>query len=292
MPAGHVAKPGKSTPLPVGRQAAQEKGAVPAAAASPFDAAGVAASSPFDVGEAEGKRKAAREPAQEALHTEKTRYFVITSNTSENVVKSIRTNLWATQRKNEQKLDEAFKTASAVILVFSVNRSDAFQGYARMRSLVGRPKSRGSDPFNGFGRLFDVEWLRLHDLPYHEVQFSRDGQELSNSCGRKLCGLIDRHIDDPDSFPAPRRPEASGQAWQPPLQSPQLPASGRDSSSGSEGHKSKRKRRRERKYRHAPHPLEDGFDKQVEFFLSLDYEDYVEWWQRFGAVSPGPAPLP
>ncbi|CAK0895797.1 unnamed protein product, partial [Prorocentrum cordatum] len=193
------------------------------------------------------------------VHTDDAKYFVITSNTKENVVKSLKHSLWATQRKNEQRLDEAFRTASAVVLVFSVNRTDAFQGYACMRSPVGKPRVRSADPFNGFGRLFDVEWLRLHDLPFGEVDnlrnplngdrrkpdllaagsparisrhprgpprshgpaallllhgglgtraapsrpvtFSRDGQELANDVGRRLCGLIDRHVTDPDSFP-------------------------------------------------------------------------------------------
>lgn len=270
------------------------------------------------------------------MHTDKGRYFVITSNTKENVVKSVRHSLWATQRKNEQRLDEAFRTASAVILVFSVNRSDAFQGYAQMRSPIGRPRSRGVDPFNGFGRLFDIEWLRLHDLPFREVeslrnplngdrpvQFWRDGQELANSTGRRLCGLIDRHIDDPESFPPPedsqRMRAPPGQPGQGPPAVPGAnatsmgaapqgmyglptapflpPGSGISrrpcsrSSSGSSGRHRKR-RKRERKSRRAPHPLEDSFEEQIKFFLSLDYDGYVAWWNRFGAVSAGPTPPP
>lgn len=247
------------------------------------------------------------------LHTDRTRYFVITSNTKENVVKSVRYSLWATQKKNERALDEAFQTAPAVILVFSVNRSDAFQGYALMRSPIGRPQSRSRDPFNGFGRLFDIEWLRLHDLPYREVkdvrnplnmdrpvQFSRDGQELSNTAGRRLCGLIDRHIDDPDSFPKPEAQPTSTPA-PPEVQLPQLysldhgpasipPAVSRSSRSRSRSRG--RRRKREKKYRRAPHPLEATFDEQVDFFLSLDFDDYVEWFRRFAAFSPGPTPPP
>lgn len=276
------------------------------------------------------------------MHDERARYFVITSNTKENVVQSVRHGLWATQRKNEQRLDEAFRTSPTVILVFSVNRSDAFQGYARMRSPIGRPRFRGIDPFNGFGRLFDVEWLRLHDLHYREVealrnplngdrpvQFSRDGQELTNSVGRQLCGLIDRHIDEPDSFRAtqPRVQQPRGPSpirmqppqGQPPVQSTngtaasspaaysslaaaQVPVTGRStakirqssssnsSSLDSAGNRKRRRKRRreERKHRHAPHPLTADLDKQLDFFLSLDYEDYVKWWKRFGTVNPGP----
>jgi len=177
-----------------------------------------------------------------------------------------------------------------------------------MRSRTGRAKFRGQDPFHGFGRLFDIEWLRLHDLRYEEVQHlrnplfddgpvhrSRDGQELANITGRKLCGLIDKHINEPEKFaaqPPPwQAPAPTGWPGAGPQGSHAFPgAKSRDDSSGSEGRR--RKRRRDRKYRHAPHALEDGFDKQVAYFLSLDYEEYMEWWKRYGAVSPGPTQPP
>eukprot|EP00434_Breviolum_minutum_P001406 symbB.v1.2.001236.t1/scaffold63.1/size477159/7 len=89
---------------------------------------------------------------------------------------------------------------------------------------------------------------------------ARDGQEIEKGVGRKVCSIIDKHIDDPESFP-------QVQTW----------------------HLSETKRR---KSHHAPHPLEDGFDKQVDFFLNMQYEDYVEWWKHYGASSPGPAPPP
>jgi len=275
------------------------------------------------------------QPAPPSVHTEHARYFVITSNTKENVVKSVRHGLWATQRKNEQRLDEAYRTAPAVILIFSVNRSDAFQGYACMRSPIGKPRSRSIDPFNGFGRLFDVEWLRLHDLPYHEVeslrnplncdrpvQFSRDGQELTNDVGRRLSGIIDRHIDNPGSFPQrppPGRPGCGGCGAAPQMQPlsgappgfgagegppapygamppPQAAAArprGSSSGSGSEdGRRHRKRRRRDRKHRHPPHPLVADFDEQLEFFLDMDYEDYIEWFRRYGGGNPGPTPPP
>jgi len=143
-----------------------------------------------------------------------TRFYVITSNVGDNVVKSVQHNVWATQRKNEQKLNDAFRSSRCVILLFSVNKSGAFQGYARMRSLTGRASCR-SDPFNGFGRIFDVEWLRLHDVEFADLQhvrnqlddnrqvgFSRDGAELAHACGEELCRIIDMLVyrEDPKSF--------------------------------------------------------------------------------------------
>lgn len=42
------------------------------------------------------------------------------------------------QKHNEEKLNEAFRTAPGVFLFFSVNMSGHFQGYARMASPVSR----------------------------------------------------------------------------------------------------------------------------------------------------------
>jgi len=153
-------------------------------------------------------------PRSTLLEDPKTRFFVITSNIGENVVRSVEHNVWATQRKNEPKLSDAYRTSPAVILIFSVNKSGAFQGYARMRSLTGKSTCR-TDPFHGFGRLFDVDWLRLHDLEVSEVQhlrnplddnrqvaFSRDGQELAHDVGAEVCRLIDIrvHNEDPEGY--------------------------------------------------------------------------------------------
>lgn len=43
--------------------------------------------------------------------------------------------LWLLQRHNEQKLQEAFERSKDVFLIFSVNMSGHFQGYARMVSV-------------------------------------------------------------------------------------------------------------------------------------------------------------
>lgn len=44
--------------------------------------------------------------------------------------------VWATQAHNEVKLSEAFGTCDDVLLIFSVNGSGQFQGYARMAGPV------------------------------------------------------------------------------------------------------------------------------------------------------------
>lgn len=182
----------------------------------------------------------------ELLQDKRTKFFVITSNNGENVVKSVQYSVWATQRKNEQKLNDFYRTSRAVILIFSVNKSGAFQGYARMRSFTGKTRCE-KDPFNGFGKLFDVEWLRLTDLEVREVQhlrnvlddnrqvgFSRDGQELAHEVGAELCRLVDIKVfrEDPAAFepvtddPVAHYPAGGGDLAQasPPQPLPALPA--------------------------------------------------------------------
>jgi hypothetical protein len=44
---------------------------------------------------------------------------------------SVEKGLWATQRHNEGVLDRAYRTAKDVYLIFGVNKSGEFYGYAR-----------------------------------------------------------------------------------------------------------------------------------------------------------------
>ncbi|KAH0643624.1 hypothetical protein KY289_034598 [Solanum tuberosum] len=115
-----------------------------------------------------------------------------------------------TQAMNEAILDEAFHNSSKVILIFSVNMSGYFQGYAQMISSVGLRRdqvwSQGNSGRNPWGRSFKVNWLRLYDLPfqrtlhlqnpwnqYKPVKISRDCQtwELPPDIGEALCELLD-----------------------------------------------------------------------------------------------------
>lgn len=57
----------------------------------------------------------------------KIRYFVVKSCNRENFELSVQQGVWATQRSNEAKLNEAFDSVENVILIFSVNRTRHFQ---------------------------------------------------------------------------------------------------------------------------------------------------------------------
>ncbi|XP_057545041.1 30-kDa cleavage and polyadenylation specificity factor 30 isoform X1 [Amaranthus tricolor] len=136
-----------------------------------------------------------------------TRYFIVKSCNRENLELSVQQGVWATQRSNEAKLNEAFDSVEHVILIFSVNRTRHFQGCAKMTSKIGETASGGNwKHAHGtahYGRNFSVKWLKLCELsfnktrhlrnPYNEnlpVKISRDCQELEPSVGEQLASLL------------------------------------------------------------------------------------------------------
>ncbi|KAI1793327.1 YT521-B-like domain-containing protein [Ganoderma leucocontextum] len=72
------------------------------------------------------------------------RYFILKSLTQFDLDLSVEKGLWATQRHNEGILDQAFRTSKEVYLIFSVNKSGEFYGYAKMVGPVMRGEARVS----------------------------------------------------------------------------------------------------------------------------------------------------
>ncbi|XP_054253200.1 3'-5' RNA helicase YTHDC2 [Indicator indicator] len=132
------------------------------------------------------------------------RYFIMKSSNLQNINISQQKGVWSTTASNERKLNRAFWTSSMVYLIFSVQGSGRFQGFARMASEIGCDKSQdwGSADFGG---VFKVEWIRKESIPFQfahhllnpwndnkKVQISRDGQELEPQVGEHLIQLWDR----------------------------------------------------------------------------------------------------
>ncbi|XP_039614869.1 3'-5' RNA helicase YTHDC2 [Polypterus senegalus] len=126
------------------------------------------------------------------------RYFIMKSSNLRNIEISQQKGIWSTTPSNELKLNHAFLESSIVFLVFSVQGSGHFQGYARMCSEISQERSQewGS---TGLGGVFKVEWIRKESLPFQhthqllnpwndnkKVQISRDGQELEPQVGAQL----------------------------------------------------------------------------------------------------------
>ncbi|AEO58923.1 hypothetical protein MYCTH_2306674 [Thermothelomyces thermophilus ATCC 42464] len=131
-----------------------------------------------------------------------TRFFILKSFNEENVRRCMEDCLWTTQIPNAEVLSKAFAECKNVILFFSVNKSKAFQGYARMMSAPSPDNPRPSfakgihwetsDPFR-------VRWLsktavdfwRIGHIknPYNDylpVLVGKDGQEIEEECGAAL----------------------------------------------------------------------------------------------------------
>nr|XP_046173076.1 3'-5' RNA helicase YTHDC2 isoform X1 [Oncorhynchus gorbuscha] len=132
------------------------------------------------------------------------RYFIMKSSNLRNIDISQQKGIWSTTPSNELKLNRAFLESSLVFLVFSVQGSGHFQGYARMTSVIGQERCQdwGS---TGLGGVFSVEWTRKESLPFQctqqllnpwndnkKVQISRDGQELEPQAGGQLLQLWER----------------------------------------------------------------------------------------------------
>ncbi|XP_061875352.1 3'-5' RNA helicase YTHDC2 isoform X2 [Colius striatus] len=133
------------------------------------------------------------------------RYFIMKSSNLQNIDISQQKGIWSTTPSNERKLNRAFWESRMVYLIFSVQGSGHFQGFARMASEIGCEKSQdwGSA---GLGGVFKVEWIRKESIPFQfahhllnpwndnkKVQISRDGQELETQVGEQLLQLWD-HI--------------------------------------------------------------------------------------------------
>lgn len=133
------------------------------------------------------------------------RYFIMKSSNIRNIEISQQKGIWSTTPSNETKLTKAFLENNLIILVFSVQGSGHFQGYARMTSAISQESCQDWG-FMGLGGVFSVEWIHKESLPFQctqhilnpwndnkKVQISRDGQELEPQAGSQLLLLWERN---------------------------------------------------------------------------------------------------
>ncbi|EGN94027.1 hypothetical protein SERLA73DRAFT_189179 [Serpula lacrymans var. lacrymans S7.3] len=72
------------------------------------------------------------------------RFFILKSLSQSDLDTSVEEGLWATQTHNEGILDQAYRTSQEVYLIFGVNKSGEFYGYARMVSRILQGEHRVS----------------------------------------------------------------------------------------------------------------------------------------------------
>lgn len=95
----------------------------------------------------------------------KSRYFIVKSCNRENLELSVQQGVWATQRSNEAKLNEAFDSVENIILIFSVNRTRHFQvGYEEL-TLLKIPKH-----INVYGFMLCI-WVSIGSMPRGALSF-------------------------------------------------------------------------------------------------------------------------
>eukprot|EP00366_Plasmodium_knowlesi_P001452 XP_002258949.1 Rat BRAIN protein-like (Conserved protein) [Plasmodium knowlesi strain H] len=147
-------------------------------------------------------------PCTQARVAARTKFFLIKSSSDKNISISLNFNIWATTPKNEHKFVSAFRENDYVILIFSVNGSSKFCGYAVMRSMPG--ESQNGNVYFYYddkifrGRNFDIQWIRVVDVSFQEVshlknglnenkpiKVGRDGQEIEQMAGIKLCEVFE-----------------------------------------------------------------------------------------------------
>lgn len=130
----------------------------------------------------------------------------------ENVAAAQRDNIWATQEKNEALLTEAFQNSRHVILLFSVNKSMAFQGYALMTSApdTNIPKPGSASKLHWkTSPAFQLRWLGTTPVHFRmvghlkncynldergesrAVLVGKDGQEVSAEAGMGVVWILD-----------------------------------------------------------------------------------------------------
>lgn len=131
------------------------------------------------------------------------RFYVVKASSQRDVDVSLSTGLWCPGPATDRKMHWALKEGKEIMIIFSVQGSGHFQGYARV---LGTATSVNwpSDDYapNSGGRCYFVEWRHRCNLPFQttrhllnpwnenrKVQVSRDGQELEPSVGEALCRL-------------------------------------------------------------------------------------------------------
>ncbi|KAJ7256853.1 YT521-B-like domain-containing protein [Mycena haematopus] len=131
------------------------------------------------------------------------RYFILKSLTQDDLDKSVHTGVWATQKHNEGILDRAFRTSKDVFLIFSVNKSGEFYGYAQMAGSIGEVDGgrvtwarRDSTSSNASGRNAASKSVPLF------IAANNTGDPLQLQDHHILSG--DRHVENsPQPFGTP-----------------------------------------------------------------------------------------
>uniref|UniRef100_T1HW72 YTH domain-containing protein n=1 Tax=Rhodnius prolixus TaxID=13249 RepID=T1HW72_RHOPR len=120
------------------------------------------------------------------------RYFVIKAGQLKFIDVSVVHKMWAFLPVTQNKIIQAYKGGKTVVLVFSIQGSGHFQGYARLTSdtpVMGDITLPDMATGHFFNSALPIEWVKRSNIPHHatrhlfnpyndyaKVQMSRDGQ--------------------------------------------------------------------------------------------------------------------
>eukprot|EP01017_Pseudomicrothorax_dubius_P033858 TRINITY_DN4583_c0_g1_i11.p2 TRINITY_DN4583_c0_g1~~TRINITY_DN4583_c0_g1_i11.p2 ORF type:complete len:370 (+),score=70.40 TRINITY_DN4583_c0_g1_i11:146-1255(+) len=132
-------------------------------------------------------------------------YFILTSNTEQDLHKAIKYGVWtSTPRTNKvlsSEFQEAKKNIQNVFIFFSMKDTNKIMGVAEMKGDVDYYESftYWAEPLKWFGQ-FELEWLYVKDLSLEEVgdlitrRDTKDGRKLDPEVGMKI---VKRFMDKP-----------------------------------------------------------------------------------------------
>lgn len=93
------------------------------------------------------------------------RYFICKSLTIEDLDASVKQGIWATQSHNEEPFNSAFRNCKNVYLIFSVNKSGHFFGYARMESEIAHRQPCQDQPSEKEHSVSSMQGPRITQVP-------------------------------------------------------------------------------------------------------------------------------
>jgi len=145
----------------------------------------------------------------------KLKYFIMKSNNSTNIDRSLASGVWSTQHHNEAKLNNAFLDGYEIRLIFSVNQSGHFQGYVQhcptnpvrawpgrryavMKSAIGKGPKQNIWVGSAWGGFFEVDWQLQHDFPFS--RFEQLTNPLNEGANRVIGRLTAINVGKPVKF--------------------------------------------------------------------------------------------
>lgn len=142
------------------------------------------------------------------------KFFVVKSLTVEDLELSVRNGIWATQSHNEESLNQAFKTADNVYLIFSANKSGEYFGYARMISPINDDPAAAIEFAPKAQTVEDPELPKAISTP--ATEFAPKGRIIDDSARGTIFWEVERdeeEEEDSESNKSDQGESPPSKAW-------------------------------------------------------------------------------